>query len=294
MSDPTIVHPKNENWIMMPKDSAEDHDLENQSIPFRNYLFITIDIVRDFVDDDPRSVFMRTYGGEEVEPLLQVPPRILECLKFCKHDESLVLTEPNNFNNNQTSSRKHRYNTQHVCCQSQYQYKQFKTNGLENLCVSSHGQECVLPMEYFDYRVIKTKNSILDDIIVFEEMSANSSTRNDDENNNSSQIGSFSSDVQSPLEKFKTLLENFNKQQESSFVVIMGVTSNSCVKSSSLALAQLGYRVIIPLDCVACRKSTQHSANQFLLHETKRTNSRITTVNSWRDLFNPDLALNFT
>ncbi|KAG2382854.1 hypothetical protein C9374_004821 [Naegleria lovaniensis] len=243
------------------------HAVETK-IPLRNYLFITIDIVRDFVDDKD-SIFVATYGREDVEPILQVPPKIIECLKFCK-DEL-----PNH------AELKDLYSVQQLCCQSQYEYKQFKTSGLENLCVTSHGQECTIPIEYFNYRVIKTKNSILDDLITFEEI--NTETTMDD--------NSLSSNPnKTPMENFHTLLEKFNKKEQS-FVVVMGVTSNSCVKSSSLALAKLGHRVIIPLDCVACRKSTQQSANQFLLQETKKPNSRISIVESWRDLFTPNIHL---
>ena len=216
----------------------------------REYLFISIDIVRDFVCSD--GIFAQTYGLDDVRPIIEVTDRIVECIKYSKDPEV-----------------QSRIKSTLICCQSEYKHKQFKTQGLENLCVLPEGQESVIPYDLFDYKLVKTTNSMFD-VKSFQSLLGDSQD---------TEI------VVEPKQAFLELLSQFNNDKK--YIVIMGVTSNSCVRTSSTELSKLGFKnILIPLDCVACRSKTQ-SGIQFLEKETKTFD--IMTVKSWKDLYQSEV-----
>ncbi|KAL9644549.1 hypothetical protein ABK040_009413 [Willaertia magna] len=194
---------------------------------------IVIDVVFDFVEVS--GIFAKTYGEDDVKPLVEVKNKIIDTLSELKdtNDGSLIST---------------------ICCQSIYKHKQFRKKGLEDLCVTKEGQECMIqPLsKFFDYSIVKSTNSIFD-LLEFKEISTNSTK---------------------PKEEFIELLRQHD------YVMIMGVTTTSCVRISVEALIQLGFKVMLPKDWIACRKTQTKEGEEFY----EKVKESVTIIDSCKQL----------
>ncbi|KAL0483510.1 arginine deiminase [Acrasis kona] len=183
-------------------------------------LVIFIDPVFDFVDE--RGIFFQKFK-EDSQPLIDVLPVLDDVLQCCK-DLPHVKT---------------------VLCTSIYKVKQFKTDGLENLCTEERGQQSLLDPSKFNLHAIKKTNNMYD---LFD---ANKTTELDD------------------------LVDMCDK------VLVTGVTSTSCVRATIQELLKQKKSVIVALDAIAHRKSSNNTASSLV---NQWNNQGVIIKDAWKSV----------
>ena len=187
-----------------------------------NVVCLVIDIVHDFMSPD--GVFFAVYGAEESAPVHNVKDQIEQLLLQCQ-EKGISAIE----------------------CSSEYTFKQFRTKGLENLCVSDEGRQSCLPSHFFKLRVTKNTNGLFDLVD-------------------------------------KELLSELEKELADKYVLVVGVTTSSCIRQSVHALIERNFKVIVARDAVACRKSQTLNGEKTLNEWSLDSEERVFVFNSWRDV----------
>jgi nicotinamidase-related amidase len=132
-------------------------------------------------------------------------------------------------------------------CTSHYTVNQFHSKSLSTLCTTREGRESMLNelSSLFRLRIVKTLNSV------------------------------FSLESSSEEEELLRLIKG-------SSVIVVGVTTSSCIQRSVESLVERGFNVIVPIDAISHRKSQNGRAQQVI--SKWRESDNVTVLDSWRDL----------
>jgi nicotinamidase-related amidase len=133
-----------------------------------------------------------------------------------------------------------------ILCTSKYRYNQFNTEGLEKLCTEDYGQTSCLEESAFDLHVTKNTNNLFD---VPETESA----------------------------KLNVILEH------GSDVMIVGMTTTSCIKAAVTELLHRRIQIIVPRDAIAHRISSNKVAEELL---NQWSNNGVHIISNWEQALN--------
>ncbi len=200
-------------------------------------LFLLVDAVFDFLDAK-EGVFHQCYG-DDAAPLLSMVPiwkQVLDVLSSYK-DVTLAIVGSN------------------------YTVSQFRTKGLENLCVSEKGRAFDATfLSFFSTRIFKNGNSVIDGFVSLHSTQDNFS-----------------------ISKKQDLLDWLHGFEQ---IWIAGITTCSCIAKtiSSLQLTLHSHQhLLVSEDCISCRASQEKSA-QKMIQQWKQQTKQMTVYSSYKQL----------